>query len=366
MLCTRLIYAPVLRPLRTPRPGRPPRTPRSPCNDPPAPQGVKDNPWEPGVWPSPGRSLCRPRSPRRGPSPRRPSYLVAPRRYHPPGPDLRPRTADDHHGEHVNLLGPQGAEVREADLLPLAVGVPDDPDRGIGGAVLEQDLPRLPELPVPPLRARVVERDDEIGFGGRPHPLQDDLPGGKEVGEADRAVVVPERRAEQRGGGLRSRDPRYDGNVDVLPRELQRRGGHRVDARVPARDQRDAPAGARLGERLLRALDLAPERRRRDPGPRTQQVPHAVDVLLEPDDELRGGQRPAGEGWDQGVVPRPQAHEGEPAPYRQPPEGDGRHTGLPLLHHELSTAREHRRLSDARRPDGVPDDRRRVGDLNGG
>src|SRR3712207_5886373 len=254
----------------------------------------RSNPWEPDVWPSPGRSLCRPRSPRRGPSRRRPSYLVPPRRYHPPGPDLRPRAADDHHGEHVDLLGPQGVEVREADLLPLAVGVPDDPDRRVGRAVPEQDLPRLPELPVSPLRARVVERDHEVGLRCGPHPLQDDHPGGKEVGEADRAVVVPERRAEQRGRGLRRRDPRYDRNVDVLPSELERRGGHRVDARVPARDQRDATAGPRLVERLLRALDLAPERRRRDPGPQTQQVPHAVDVRLEADHELRAGERLAG------------------------------------------------------------------------
>src|SRR5215210_137637 len=236
MRCTRLILSPI-RPRRTPQPGKPPRTRRSPCSAAPGRRGARGNPSGPVGSPSRGRSLCRPRNPRTGPSRRRPSYSVPPGRYHPPGPDLRLRAADDHHREHVHALGPQRAEVGQRDLLSLAVGVLHYPHRRIGGALIEQDLLHLPELPVAAFGARVVEREDEVRLRCGPHPLLDDLPGGKEVGEADRAVVVPQRRAEQRSRRLRRRDPGNDHDVNILTRHLKRRGGHRVDARVPARSR---------------------------------------------------------------------------------------------------------------------------------
>ena len=62
-------------------------------------------------------------------------------------------------------------------------------------------------------------------------------------------MVVPERRAEQRSRRLRRRYPWHDHNVNVLARELQRGRGHRVDAHITARYQRDAAARAGLRER---------------------------------------------------------------------------------------------------------------------
>jgi hypothetical protein len=77
-----------------------------------------------------------------------------------------------------------------------------------------------------------------------------------------------------------------------------------------------------FGEGLSCAFDLAPERRRRDPRPRTQQVPDAIHVLSEADDQLGCAERLAGERWDQGVISRTEAYQEEPAPHRQPPDGD--------------------------------------------
>src|SRR5829696_2370428 len=319
---TRLIRPPAI-PRRTPRPGRPRRTRRIPNSGLLGRRGAHRSPWEREGSPSPGRSLCTLRNRRRLLSRRRPpSRQVSPRGNHAAGYDPGLGASDEDDCQHVHIFRTQRSEVGEDDQLCRAVGVLYYADRRIRWTVLEQDLLHLSELPVAALRARVVERDHEVSLGSGPDPGLDHPPGRQQIGEADRTMVVSKRRAKQRSRRLRRRHPRHYHNVNVLTSELERWRRHCVYTHVTTRHERRAAAHAGLGERELRPLHLITEWRREHPRPRSQQVPDAVNVLLEPDDELRNRECLAGERWKEGVLTRTQAHQREPPPHRQPPDGD--------------------------------------------
>src|ERR671910_2922328 len=291
---TRLIRPPAV-PRRTPIPGRPRRTRRIPNNGLRERGGARRSPWVQGGSLSPGTSLCRRRSRRRLPSRRRPpSRQVSPRGNHAPGDYPGLRASDEDDCQHVHIFRAQRSEVGEDDLLCRAVGVLHYADRRIRRTVSKKDLLHLSELPVAALRARVVERDHEISLGRSPDPVLDHTPRRQQVGEADRTMVVPEWRPEQRSRRLRRRYPRYYHHVNVLAGQLERRRRHRIDTHITTRYQRRAAARTGLGERELRPLHLTAERRREHPCPRPQQVPDALYVLVQSHDKLRSDERLAG------------------------------------------------------------------------
>src|ERR671911_747697 len=312
---TRLIRPPAV-PRRTPIPGRPRRTRRIPNNGLRERGGARRSPWVQGGSLSPGTSLGRRHSRRRLPSRRRPpSRQVSPRGNHAPCHDPGLRASDEDDCQHVHIRRAQRSEVGEDDLLCRAVGVLYYADRRIRRTVPEQDLLHLSELPVAALRARVVERDHEVSLGRGPDPVLDHPPRHQQIGEADRTMVVPERRPEQRSRRLRSRYPRHYHNVHVLVRQLERRGCHRIDTHVTTGYQCHAAARTGLTKGELRPCHLITEWRREHPRSRSQQVPYAVHVLLEPDDELRRRERLAGERWKEGVLTRTQAYQGQSSPH---------------------------------------------------
>src|SRR4028119_206196 len=202
-----------------PRQDRPPHTRRIPSNVPRARRGATRSPSGRAVLPSPGKSLCRLHSPRKHPKRRRPSSpgfpRVSPGRDHATGDDPGLGVAYHDDGQHIHLLRAQGDEICQGDALRRTVGVPDDTNRGIWGTMLQQHLPNLAELPVTALRTRVVQRDHEVSESGGSHPVLYDLPRGEEIRETHRAVIVPERRAEQRRGRLRRRNAGNDYHVYV-------------------------------------------------------------------------------------------------------------------------------------------------------
>src|SRR5215207_10635819 len=313
---TRLIRPPAV-PRRTPRPDRPRHTRRIPNSGPRGQGGAGRCPWGQDGSPSPGRSLGRRHSRRRLPSRRRPpSRQVSPWGNNTPGdyPGLRASDEDDR--QHVHIFRAQRSEVGEDDLLCRAVGVLHYADRRIRRTVPEQDLLHLSELPVAALRARVVERDHEVSLTRGPDPVLDHPPRCQQVGEADRTMVVPERRPEQRSRRLCSRYPRHYHNVHVLVRQLERRRRHRIDTHVTARYQCYAAARTGLAERALSSLYLIAEWKREHPRPRSQQVSDAFNVLLEPDDELRSRERLASERWKEGILARTQANKDQSSPHR--------------------------------------------------
>src|SRR4051812_41363363 len=157
--------------------------------------------------------------------------------------------------------------------------------------MLQQDLTHLTKLPVAALRAWVVQRDHEVSQSRGPHTILYHLPRGKQVREAYRAMVMPQRRAEQRSSRLRRRDAWDHDHLNVLPGQLQRGRGHCVDANIAARNERAAPAGTGLGEGFLGTLDLVTQRQREHSCPRSQEMADPLDVLLEPHDEIRGSKR---------------------------------------------------------------------------
>src|SRR5215216_401342 len=361
---TRLIRPPAV-PRRTPRPDRPRRTRRIPNSGLRELAAARRSLWGQDESPSPGRSLGRRHSRRRLPLRRRPpSRQVSPRGNHASGdyPGLRASDEDDR--QHVHIFRVQGCEVGEDDLLPRAVGVLHYADRRIKWTVPEQDLLHFSELPVATLRPRVVERDHEVSLGRGPDPVLDRPPRRQQVGEADRTMVVSERRPEQRSRRLRSRYPRHYHNVHLLTRQLERRGCHRIDTRVTTRYQCHTSARTGLTKRELRPYHLITERRREYPRPRSQQVRDAVNVLLESDDELRSRERLAGERWKEGVLTRTQANQGQSSPHREPSDSDCDIRRLSFLEYQLCTGGDHRGLGDARRPDRLSHQLRRVGCFN--
>src|SRR5918995_7462410 len=259
---TCLIRPPAI-PRCTPRPDRSRRIRRIPNSGLRGRGGAHHSPWEQEGSPSPGRSLCRRRIPRRLPSRRRPSSRqVSSRGNHAAGDDPSLGASDEDDCQHVHIFLTQSSEVSEDDPLCLAVGILYYADRRIRWTVLEQDLLYLSELPVAALRAWVVERDHEVSLGRGPDPGLDHPPGRQQIGEADRTMVVPKRRAKQRSRRLRRRHPRHYHNVNVLTSELERWRRHCVYTHVTARHERRAAAHAGLGERELRPLHLITEWRR--------------------------------------------------------------------------------------------------------
>src|ERR687890_751300 len=319
---TRLIRPPSL-PRRTPTPDRPRRTRRIPNSGLRGPVGAHRSPWGQDGSPSQGTSSSRRHSRRRLPSRRRPpSRQVSPRGNHAPGDYPGLRASDEDDCQHVHIFRAQRSEVGEDDLLCRAVGVLHYADRRIRRTVSKQDLLHISELPVAALRARVVERDHEVSLTRGPDPVLDHPPRRQQVGEADRTMVVSERRPEQRSRRLRSRYPRHYHNVHVLTRQLERRGCHRIDTHVTTRYQCDTAARTGLTKRELRPCHLITERRREHPRPRSQQVRDAVNILLKSDDELRSRECLAGERWKEGVLTRTQTNQGQSSPHREPPDSD--------------------------------------------
>ena len=188
-------------------------------------------------------------------------------------------------------------------------------------------------------------------------------------------MVVPERRTEQRGGGERGGDPGYRLDVHIGRCELQCRGRHGVHARVAGPDERDRVPLGRERHGGTGPLLLFSQPAVEDPGPRRQQVPDLVQVLVEPDDDGGPAQRFRGPGRPQVVGARAQPDDGEPAARYQPRDGDGRHGAGPLRDDEVGCAagaagtQEGRRFGHGRRTDGRADhlggvrhvDRRQVG-----
>ena len=110
---------------------------------------------------------------------------------------------------------------------------------------------------LPPRRARVVERDDEIGRRRRFEASPDRLPRGHQIRQRDRAEIVAERRAGPGGGGLQRRDAGTDGELDRPPFRLRLRCRAARRRAAPGRKSRRLPR--------RRAPPSGPPRRDRAP-----------------------------------------------------------------------------------------------------
>src|SRR6185369_8489639 len=97
----------------------------------------------------------------------------------------------------------QISEVCHDLFLAVTAGITDNADRRFGGAAGKKYLSRLLQLLHPPFAARIVEGNDEVGFGCRLETLPDFPPGGQKVRKGDDGKVMHKRRAED---GCRSLD----------------------------------------------------------------------------------------------------------------------------------------------------------------
>src|SRR3954453_2140651 len=76
--------------------------------------------------------------------------------------------ADDHEGLHVDDGGVEVAERGDHHRLLRPSDVAAEDDDGLWTADLEEQVPGGPHLPVPAARGGVVQRDHQVGLGGRP------------------------------------------------------------------------------------------------------------------------------------------------------------------------------------------------------
>ena len=119
----------------------------------------------------------------------------------------------------------------------------------------------------PPRRARIVQRDDEIGARRGLQAGADRLPRGQQIRQRDRAEIVAERRAGPRRRGLHRADPGRDHDLDRRPvaaplalDQLEDQRREAVDAGIARRHQRDRPALGRQIERQPRPRRLLADR----------------------------------------------------------------------------------------------------------
>ena len=89
--------------------------------------------------------------------------------------------ADQHHGEHVDLLGVELRQRRQRHLLLGTPCLPYVADGRIGRAVLGEDLNEAVELPIATLALGVVDGGDEVAIGSGLDAALDAQPGRHEV-----------------------------------------------------------------------------------------------------------------------------------------------------------------------------------------
>ena len=97
---------------------------------------------------------------------------------------------DQYNREHVDLLWVELAKSGESNFFVVSAELPSDRHRSCALSMFKQDLLRLGELPIPPLRPRVVESDHEISEPCALDTVFNYLPGSEPIAEADRAEVV--------------------------------------------------------------------------------------------------------------------------------------------------------------------------------
>lgn len=91
--------------------------------------------------------------------------------------------ADDQEGAHVDLERVQVGQVDGADGFLGAADVAGEDDRGVGGAVFQEEFAGLADLPGAAAGAGVVEGEGQVGGGRRVEAFGDDFPGLEAVGE---------------------------------------------------------------------------------------------------------------------------------------------------------------------------------------
>ncbi len=165
------------------------------------------------------------------------------------GDDAGLAVADEHQGQHVDRGGIERGEGRRRDALARSSEIARKGDGGGGGPRRQQDLARRDELRVAALRARIIERDDEIALCGSAQPALDHRPGRQQVGERDGAEIMAERRADARSGGLQRREAGDHGERDAAPvgpvlavDPLEDQAREAVDPGIARGDEGDAAA----------------------------------------------------------------------------------------------------------------------------
>ena len=205
-------------------------------------------------------------------------------------------------------------------------------------------------------RTRVVEGRDEVSLGSRPHPLDDEIPVGVQVRQADGGVIMPQRCAQDRRDGELGGDTGNDLDVDAVGAHLQGRRRHGVDSWVAAADKGDVATVAGRVDGSLGAFLLGAHLGGQDRGPRTHQVADLTDVGGVSGDE-GGAADGLGSTWGEKVArARPKADDRKVAAGRDTTDGAGGLRGLGLVDQQFSSLAQHRRLADTRSTDLTGDD----------
>jgi hypothetical protein len=160
--------------------------------------------------------------------------------------------------------GPVGVQCGQRGDLHLLAGSPrvsDQPDWGVTGPVLGEDVAGPAELPRPASRARVVQGEDQVCSGHRAQPDLHRFPGGEQIGKGQAGEVASQRGAQQRSGRDSRCDTGYHPNRGASCGWQrggggQRQRGHPVDAGVTGGDQRHPGALGGRADRILGALLL--------------------------------------------------------------------------------------------------------------
>ena len=203
------------------------------------------------------------------------------------------RIADDHDGEHVELLGIELCERGELDDLLLTARLTDVADGRVGAAVLSEDLQQAVDLPVAALALGVVDGGDEVACCGSLDALLDTKPRRHQVGERDDTQVMADGAAEQSGGLLEGADAREYLYLDLirdalLAHHLIDQGRHAVDASVARGDDADGLALEGVAEGLFGALTLSLHPAVDTQGIGADIVLDKAEVILVSDDHIRG------------------------------------------------------------------------------
>src|SRR5437763_6898134 len=127
----------------------------------------------------------------------------------------------------------------------------------------DEDLDGAVEMVPPLLRARVVECDDEIAFGGSPYASFNRLPRRQQVGERYTAEIMADEGADVCSRRLYRRNPRDDLDCDARGLAIEHlisERRHCVDAGIARGNERHPLALLRKCDRVPDTVFFRPER----------------------------------------------------------------------------------------------------------
>ena len=153
--------------------------------------------------------------------------------------------------------GSASCRLDDAHALALPAEIAREHHRRVARPVRQQDVARRGKLRAPALRDRVVEGDDEIGFGRRAQPALDR----PATASAGRTARWRRNRGRRRAGARRRRLQRRDAGHDVdrepVPRPAGSRGPATRRPAPPARRCRRSPEETSATERPSAARSSA-------------------------------------------------------------------------------------------------------------